>query len=143
MFQGRTTITIDPVKGRTTLPVKHRHVFATSEGNHLTITRHPQGCLLIFPRAAWLVKKQALLQLPVAATAWKRMFVGNATDIEIDDSGRVLIPAELRKPVGLEKDAMLVGMGDHLELWDVSTLDKIESGLATADVPEAVANFIL
>lgn len=143
MFQGRTTITIDPVKGRTTLPTKLRHAFVTPEGNHLTMTRHPQGCLLIFPRASWLVKKQAILQLPITASAWKRMFVGNATDIEIDDSGRILIPAELRKPVGLEKEAMLVGMGDHLELWDVSTLEKNESELTTADVPPELANFIL
>lgn len=143
MFQGRSNITIDPVKGRVTLPVKHRGAFSTPEGNLLTITRHPQGCLLIFPRSAWLVKKQALLQLPVSAIGWKRMFVGNATDIEIDDSGRILIPAELRKPVNLDKDAVLLGMGDHLELWDEATLNKIEGEIAAADVPESIANFIL
>lgn len=70
------------------------------------------------------------------------MFVGNATDIEIDDSGRVLIPGELRKPVGLEKEAVLMGMGDHLELWDEAAITKIEGEIVAADVPESIANFI-
>jgi MraZ protein len=142
MFQGRSNVAIDPEKGRMTFPVKHRAAFVTPEGSHLTITRHPQGCLLIFPRAAWLEKKQALLKLPMSAIGWKRMFVGNATDIELDSSGRILIPSELRRPVNLEKDAVLMGMGDHLELWDESTLARNESEVAAGDVPEAIADFI-
>lgn len=125
------------------LPVKHRSAFVEPDGSFLTITRHPDGCLLIFPRDSWLIKQQKLLQLPVSAEAWKRMFVGNATDIEIDDSGRVLIPAELRKPVGLDKLAVLMGMGGHLELWDEAAITKMESDTAAAGVPESIANFVL
>lgn len=141
MFQGKSSITLDP-KGRMSLPVKHRAAFVEPEGGFLTMTRHPDGCLMIFPRAAWIVRRQALLQLPMSAIGMKRMFVGNATDIEIDDSGRVLIPAELRKPVGLDKLAVLMGMGDHLELWDEAAITKMESDTAAAGVPESIANFI-
>ena len=141
MFQGKSSITIDP-KGRMSLPVKHRAAFVEPEGAFLTMTRHPDGCLMVFPRPAWIIRRQALLQLPMSAIGMKRMFVGNATDIEIDDSGRVLIPAELRKPVGLEKLAVLMGMGDHLELWDEAAITKMESDTAAAGVPESIANFI-
>ena len=141
MFQGKSSITLDP-KGRMSLPVKHRAAFVEPEGSFLTMTRHPDGCLMVFPRSAWIVRRQALLQLPMSAIGMKRMFVGNATDIEIDDSGRILIPAELRKPVGLEKLAVLMGMGDHLELWDEAAITKMESDTAAAGVPESIANSI-
>ncbi len=141
MFQGKSSITIDP-KGRMSIPVKLRSSFVEPDGSFLTITRHPHGCLVIFPRASWMVKQQKLLQMPMSAEAWKRMFVGNATDIEVDDSGRVLIPAELRKPVGLDKSAVLMGMGGHLELWDEAAITKMESDTAAAGVPESIANFV-
>jgi MraZ protein len=141
MFQGKFAVTIDPVKGRMSLPVKLRPLFAAPDGNFLTVTRAPHGCLLVLPRSSWLVKRERILQLPMDATDWKRMYVGNATDIEIDDAGRILIPAELRKPVGLGKEAVLMGIGDHLELWDEAAITKIEDGIVAANVPESMAKF--
>jgi MraZ protein len=141
MFKGKFSITIDP-KGRISVPVKLRSDFVEADGSFMTVTRHPHGCLMVFPRDRWLVKQERLLQLPMSAEAWKRMFVGNATDIEIDDSGRVLIPAELRKPVGLDKSAVLMGMGGHLELWDEAAITKMESDTAAAGVPDSIANFV-
>ncbi len=48
----------------------------------------------------------------------QRLLVGNASDVEIDSAGRILLPAPLRKLAGLDKDVALVGQGARFELWD-------------------------
>lgn len=141
-FQGSSAITLDE-KGRMSIPTKHRPAFVEADGpSFLTMTRHPHGCLLIFPRPIWLVKRQALNQLPMAAQDWKRIFVGNATDLELDSNGRVVVPLELRKRVGLNREAMMLGVGDHFELWDMDALNKRESEAVERGIPESIANFI-
>ena len=52
------------------------------------------------------------------SSGWKRVFLGNAMDVDIDASSRVLIAPELRASAGLVRDVMLLGMGSHFELWD-------------------------
>ncbi len=57
--------------------------------------------------------------MPVVA---RRIFLGNAMDVEMDASGRVLVSPELRAKAGITKDAVLLGMGSYLELWDAASL---------------------
>jgi len=48
----------------------------------------------------------------------QRLLVGNASDVEMDSAGRILVPAPLRKFAGLDKDVALIGQGARFELWD-------------------------
>ena len=50
----------------------------------LTVTKHPDGCLVLFPRPVWLTVREKVAALPLSAAGWKRVFLGNAMDIEID-----------------------------------------------------------
>ena len=84
----------------------------------LTITRHPHGCLMVFPRPEWEKFRERIAQLPMSAQGWKRIFMGYAMDVDMDATGRVLVSPELRQAAGITKDAILLGMGNHLELWD-------------------------
>lgn len=116
-FQGPSALTLDS-KGRLAIPARHRELLDKAAIKELTITRHPDGALMIFPRPAWDGFRAKIEALPVTAAGWRRIFLGNAMDVEIDASSRVLIAPELRAAVGLDREVMLLGMGSHLELWD-------------------------
>jgi MraZ protein len=79
--------------------------------------------VLVYPLADWQKLQDHLMNLPNlnSEARWlQRLMVGYATDLDIDSHGRVLIPGELREFTGLQRDAMLFGQGNHLELWDES-----------------------
>ncbi len=128
-------------KGRIAMPTRHRDLLAAICINQLTITKHPDGPLLIFPRPAWEDFRDRVAALPMSATGWKRVFLGNAMDVEIDASSRVLISPELRRSSGLEKDVLLLGMGSHFELWDAVRYDAHEAEVMQSDLPESLKEF--
>jgi MraZ protein len=139
MFQGSSALALD-AKGRMTVPARHRDALASSCAGSLTVTRHPDGCLLLFPRPTWETQREKFAALPVNARAWARIFLGNATDVDMDGTGRILISPELRAAAGLNRDLMLLGMGSHFEIWDKATLEAHERTVIAGGMPESVAN---
>jgi MraZ protein len=77
----------------------------------------------------------------MSASGWKRIFLGNAMDVEIDASSRVLIAPELRAAAGLTRDVMLLGMGSHFELWDAARYAEHEAKVMEQPMPEALQDF--
>ncbi|HCL85116.1 division/cell wall cluster transcriptional repressor MraZ [Pulveribacter sp.] len=136
MFQGASSLSLD-AKGRLSVPTRHRDAL----GGELTITKHPDGCLMVFPRAQWEQFRERIAQLPMSAQWWKRIFLGNAMDVEVDGTGRVLVSPELRAAAGLSKEAVLLGMGTHLELWDKSTYEAREAEAMQAQMPDVLRDF--
>lgn len=126
-----------------TVPARHRDALMQQCEGRLTLTRHPDGCLLLFPSPVWLVHRERIAALPMSARAWQRIFLGSATDVEMDGAGRILIAPELRSAATLKKDVMLLGMGSHFEIWDAPTLQQKENDAIAAGVPDALANFSL
>ena len=121
MFQGETAITIDD-KGRLAVPTAHRDVVARECGNHLVITYNPfeSGSLYIYPLAIWERVRDQVNKLPRAKKVNRNLqlkLVGVATFVELDGNGRITVPASHRAAVGIEKKAVLLGMGDKFELW--------------------------
>ena len=100
LFQGASALALD-AKGRLTVPARHRELLAEKCAGRLTITRHPEGCLMVFPRPVWETFRAQVAALPMSASGWKRIFLGNAMDVEIDGASRVLISPELRAAAGL------------------------------------------
>lgn len=117
VFQGSTALSLDG-KGRVTVPARHRDLLAACCANQLTLTKHHPGCLVMFPRPKWLEVREKLMTLGQGSELARRLYLGNAVDVEIDSGARVMISPELRDFAGLEKDVMLLGMGSHFELWD-------------------------
>lgn len=77
----------------------------------------------------------------MSARAWQRIFLGSASDVEMDSAGRILIPPELRKAAELSRDVMLLGMGSHFEIWDAAKLMEDEAQAIASGMPEALQNF--
>lgn len=140
MFQGASSVSLD-AKGRLSVPTRHRDVLAATAGNQLTITRHPHGCLMIFPRPEWEQFRARIAALPMSAQWWKRIFLGNAMDVELDSTGRVLVSPELRTAAGIERETMLLGMGNHFELWDRATYEAKEAEAMAGATPDAFKDF--
>src|SRR6059058_5011282 len=92
------------------IPAKHRDALGLQCEGRMTLTKHPHGCLLFFPRPVWEQHREQIAAWPMSARAWQRIFLGNACDVELDSAGRVLISPELRGAVGLEKEVMMLGM---------------------------------
>lgn len=140
VFQGASALTLD-AKGRVSVPSRHRDVLQALAGGQLTLTKHPDGCLLVFPRPAWETFRDKIAALPMSASGWKRIFLGNASDVEIDGASRVLIAPELRAAAGLGKDVMLLGMGSHFELWDAERYAAHEAEVMQQGMPEVLKDF--
>ncbi len=122
MFQGASQINLD-AKGRLAVPVKHRESLAAPSAGKLTLTAHPHGCLLLYPLAEWEPKREQLNKFPsldITASAWKRLLIGFAEEVVIDNAGRILVSPELRRYAGIEKQIMLVGQGSHFEVWNLA-----------------------
>ncbi len=128
-------------KGRLSVPTRHREVLQLLCEGRLTITKHPDGCLMLFPRPTWEVFRDKVAALPMSAAGWKRVFLGNAQDVEIDSAARVLIAPELRKSAGLKSDVMLLGMGSHFEIWDTETHAAHEADVMAGPLPDSLKDF--
>ena len=140
VFQGPAALTLDG-KGRIAMPARHRELLAVMGVNQLTITKHPEGSLLIFPRPAWEGFRDRVAALPMDSSGWKRVFLGNAMDVDIDASSRLLIAPELRAAAGLVRDVMLLGMGSHFELWDAERYAAHEAAVMQSPIPDSLKNF--
>ena len=140
VFQGPAGLTLDG-KGRIAMPARHRELLSAMGVNQLTVTKHPVGSLMIFPRPAWEGFRDRVAALPMEAAGWKRVFLGNAMDVDIDASSRVLIAPELRAAAGLVRDVMLIGMGSHFELWDAQRHAEHEAQVMQTPMPESLKSF--
>ena len=140
MFQGASAINLD-AKGRMSIPAKHRDALSIQCEGRLTLTKHPDGCLLFFPRPVWESRRDQIAAWPMSARAWQRIFLGNACDVELDSVGRILISPELRNGVGLGREVMMIGMGTHFEIWDALKLAEKEQQAIDAGTPDVLSNF--
>ncbi|MDO4522571.1 MAG: division/cell wall cluster transcriptional repressor MraZ [Eubacteriales bacterium] len=115
MFMGEYNHAID-TKGRLIIPSKFRDEL----GDEFVVTKGLDGCLFVFPNTAWQAFEEKLRALPLtnkSARKFSRYFVAGATPCELDKQGRILLPVSLREFAGLEKDVVLTGMLDRIEIW--------------------------
>ncbi len=120
MLRGVHTLALD-AKGRIAVPSRYRALLQSmAEGALVTTIDTEARCLLIYPLSEWEViqeKISALSSFNKAARRIQRLLVGHATDVEMDASGRVLVPPPLRDYAGLDKKVVLLGQGNKFELW--------------------------
>jgi MraZ protein len=140
VFQGASFVALD-TKGRLSVPTRHRDVLSATSASQLTMTKHPHGCVMIFPRSEWEKFRERIVSLPMQAQWWKRIFLGNAMDVDMDATGRVLVSPELRSAAGISKDTVLLGMGNYFELWDAQTYASQEAEQMKGDMPDVFRDF--
>ena len=148
MFQGETAITIDD-KGRLAIPTSYRDLVARACGNRLVLTYSPvdMGCLYLYPQDVWEKVRDQVNALPRTRSVNRQMqfkLVGAAAFVEPDGSGRISIPASQRSACGLDKRAVLLGMGDKFELWSEQAHHaQIRQTLSDADLGDGLLDLQL
>ncbi|GGE22605.1 transcriptional regulator MraZ [Marinithermofilum abyssi] len=115
MFMGEYRHSVDD-KGRLIIPSKYREEL----GSSFVVTRGLDHCLFVYPMAEWKQLEQKLKALPFTradARAFTRFFFSGATVAELDKQGRVTLPANLREFAKLEKECVVIGVSNRVEIW--------------------------
>ena len=110
-------------KLRVAIPKRIRELLGGDQIQTVVVAPGTDGSLGIYTEAAFTAMGQRLAQESPTqehVRAYSRLFYGRAQQIEIDGQGRIRLPTELARLAGIEKDAVLVGVQDHLELWEKS-----------------------
>lgn len=121
MFRGKFEYSIDD-KGRVKIPPKFKNKIVEKNSNTLILTVFDE-CIYAYTQNVWDELEKKALNLPLtnkSARRFKRMFFSSAQDVNIDKQGRLLIPQILREDVGIEKDVVVLGNLDHIEIWSKS-----------------------
>ena len=120
MFRGVNAINLD-AKGRFALPTRYRdRITSLCDGQLIATVDTQERCLLIYPQPEWEIIERQLDALPSydpTSRRIQRMLMGHATELEIDGSGRALLPQPLRDYAQLDKKIILLGQGKKFELW--------------------------
>lgn len=144
MFRGVQHINMD-AKGRLAIPARQREPLHAICSGHVVITIDTQfTCLAIYPLPEWERIEREIQELPAlkpAVKRFQRLVLGYATDIELDGSGRLLLPQPLRDYAGLDKKLVLVGQGNKFELWSeekwlAETDQALQDSGPEAELPE-------
>ena len=115
MLIGEYTHTID-TKGRIIMPSKLKEDI----GEKFVITKGLDGCLFVYSKAEWKNFEDKLRSFPLTnkdARALVRFFLAGAMECEVDKQGRFLISSNLREFASLEKDVVIIGVLDKIEIW--------------------------
>ena len=116
MFMGSYSHNIDS-KGRVIIPAKMREQL----GEQFVITRGFEECLAVYSMDEWETVMKRLSELPStqkSARRLKRMFLSYAVEVEPDKQGKVIIPSTLREMAHLDKEVLVVGQENHIEIWN-------------------------
>ena len=115
-------------KGRTVLPARFRGELGSSIVATIGIDR----CIALYPVCRWeelILKLKDLSSFKKKTRDFRRVLLSMATELEIDGSGRVLIPSGLREYAGVDQEVTLIGLEDHLEVWDSIRWEEQRSGV--------------
>lgn len=127
MFRGIFEISLDS-KGRLSVPAKLRAIFEEETDGQMVLTADLEKNLLIYTVGEWQkasAKLEKLSSVEPRSRAIKQLYLGHACDVGLDTTGRILIPPMLRKFADLDKQVVLTGMGNKLELWDQARWDAV------------------
>lgn len=103
-------------KGRLIMPAKFREELQ----DKVVVNRGLDGCLYVYTMDQWSVVQKKLATLPTTkknARNFQRMMLAKADECDLDSQGRILIPSRLVQLAQLEKECVIVGVGNHIEIW--------------------------
>ena len=132
LFVGEFHHTLD-AKNRIFIPAKYR----TALGDSFYITRKMQRCLAIYSEAEWTKMTDKLNTLPDSVVgAIKQFLYSKTVSVTPDGQGRIVLPPELMQYAAIEKNAVIIGVGDHLQIWSDALWSEKENTMDTAALME-------
>ena len=141
MLMGEYSHSLD-TKGRLIMPAKLRQDI----GEKFILTKGLDGCLFAFSQTEWNNFEEKLKNLPLSdknARNFVRFFLSGATECEIDKQGRFLIPTNLRTSAKLEKDAIIIGVGTRIEIWNKERWEKCDEEISADEIAEKWRSWLI
>ncbi len=138
-FIGEYNHSVD-AKGRVIVPSRFRELL----GDEFIVTKGLDHCLYAYDNAGWAEFEKKLSELPSTSRETRklsRFYLAGATSCEVDKQGRILLPAVLRSFARIEKDAVLVGNGNHVEIWDKDSWNQYNDYDDIEDIAEGLEGF--
>ena len=140
MFLGEYTHTIDDKK-RLAIPSK----FRTEAGEVVVITRGLDNCLFVFPQKEWQQLAEKIGSMPLGqrdARGFSRLMLAGAMEVSLDKLGRVVIPEYLKDYAKLQKQIVVAGVFNRIEIWDSSAWEdyKKNSEEEAGDIAERLGD---
>lgn len=141
LFKGTQQNSVDP-KGRVSIPVKYREAL----GETFCIVKGFDKCIDVYTMEEWekfAKKLERLSSTKKDTRIFVRYIFGSAVDVEIDRQGRILLSQQLRKDAGIEKEVMVLGVGNKIEIWDKATweVENLKSAEAIESIAESMGAF--
>ena len=140
-FMGTYQNNVDP-KGRVSIPVKYRDAL----GERFFVTKGFDSCIDIYTVDEWEKFADKLQKLSATKRDMRnfvRFIFGNATEVELDKQGRILLPAMLRETVGIEKEVIVMGVGNKVEIWDKAKWEEHQQVISQhiSEISENLGSF--
>ncbi len=133
-LMGEYNHTID-AKGRMNFPTKLKAIF----GSSFVVTRGFDGCLAVYTNKDWIELVEKVKALPATESRNMQRFVfSNATTVEPDKQGRILISPKLRDYAGLEHDVVVIGRATQAEIWDKQRWEDMNAAMSEEDIIETM-----
>ncbi len=139
MFMGEYNHSVD-TKGRLIIPSKFRDAL----GEEFVVTKGMDGCLFVFDQKEWTAFEEKLKSLPISnpdARKFVRFFLAGAANLEVDKQGRILLPNVLREFAKIDKDAVLVGVGNRMEIWSKEEWENTNSYDNVEEIAQHLGEF--
>jgi len=121
MFYGEYRHNIDN-KGRLVFPSKFREVCRENEMDVFFLTRGLDKCIFMFSENEWRLQEQKFKAISFTKKEtrdFNRMFFAGAVDVAPDKQGRFIIPQYLKDYAGINKETVIIGVSNRIEIWDV------------------------
>jgi len=119
MFYGEHEHALDR-KSRVIIPAKFREAFKDNFVERFFITRGLDGCLFLFTEEEWKKQEQKFKSMSFTkpeSRKFNRLFFSGASDVVCDNQGRILIPQYLKDYAQIQKDVVIVGVSNRIEIW--------------------------
>ncbi len=141
MFMGEFSHSLD-TKGRVIIPAK----FRKGLGDNFVATRGRDNCIFLYPMNEWKTLEEKIRKLPLTksdARAFSRFFLSGASECELDKQGRISLPANLRSYASLEKDVVIIGVSNRVEIWSQEKWDSYQQQAENSfeNIAEEIVDF--
>jgi MraZ protein len=125
-FTDEFQYTIDH-RGRINFPAPFRRILSEDSQDRIIVARGLDGCLLVFPKDVWENHRREFNETPYTPAQQRRLqrlLAHGAKESSFDSQGRITIPPRLMQLAQLEKEVLIIGMGDRVELWNPGVYDR-------------------
>ena len=140
MLNGVSKLNLD-AKGRLAIPSRYRERLLQDCGGRLVVTLDQERRMVIYPHNEWKQVEDKLVKLSIskAAVKLKRLILGHAEDCDMDKNGRISLPLYLREKNKLERQVVLIGIGNKFEVWNEESWNDEWNDEEELELPEELA----